>query len=509
MSMCDFIRVHRRALASAVVAAHIACGTDPNPSASNTLGPAGTSATTTGVLTAGTSSSAAAATSGSAGQRPPSAPSAGTSSLGSSGMNAAAAGVPAPTASGATSGGGSAAGTGGTSGSSGVSGAAAPTSGSGAPTAPAAEGGGCAGQSLLDVPDDVGVRGPWDVGVRTVQIGRLTTEVLYPAEPGSTAGKSEAKYDLRAWLPVEDRNKVPAANSPLVGPIGGHLYRDVPIDAAHGPYPVVIFIHGTASMRIASGTVNTHWASRGFVVLAADYPFLGLADKLNEACGRPYPTQDIPGDVNAQLDALKAASGDLAFLKGRVDLQRLGVSGHSQGGCVSAELTSIPNVQIAIPLSGSMPNSNASLKSLIYISGLSDQVIGYDAPLIGNTVCSPGASSSKGAYQDSVVMGPKRLVGITGGGHLVPTDLCQDNAQGRNAIEEAKADGVCGIDNAVFIGLPALFDCGTIQLKAGLDAVIYPSTAALEETLHCKDRKKAFDDMKTKVPQIGEFMHTP
>jgi dienelactone hydrolase len=373
-----------------------------------------------------------------------------------------------------------------------------------------ASGGDCAGDNLLAIPDDVGARGPWDVGVRTVQIGtRLTTEIFYPAEPGSTAGKPEAKYDLRQWLPMEDRAKVPADHSPLVGPFGGHLFRDVPIDAAHGLYPVIIFIHGTASMRIASSTLNTHWASRGFVVVAADYPSLGLADKLNEACSRPTPAQDIPADVNAQLDALNAGSDELSFLKGHIDMKRLGVSGHSQGGCVSAELTSLPGVQISIPLSGSMPNATASLKSLMYISGISDQVIGYDAPLIGNVVCSLGASSSKGAYTDSIVMGPKRLIGITGGGHLVPTDLCQDNAQGRNAIEEAQLDGVCGIDTAVIIGIPALFDCGTIELKAGLDAVIYPSTAALEETLHCMDRKNAFADMRTKLPQIGEFEHTP
>jgi dienelactone hydrolase len=365
------------------------------------------------------------------------------------------------------------------------------------------------GKNLLAIPDDVSVRGPWDIGVRTVQVGRLKTEVMYPAEPGSTTGKPEATYDLREWLPAEDRDKVPTANSPRVGPFGGLLYRDVPVDSAHGPYPLVIFIHGTASMRIASGTLNAHWASRGFVVLAADYPGLGLTDKLNETCGRDAGTQDLPGDVDAQIAALNSGSGDLAFLKGRVDMTRLAISGHSQGGCVSAELSGVKGVQVVMPLSGSMPSSTPTLKSLLYVSGMSDQVIGYDSALIGNVVCSVGASSSKAAYADSVVMGPKRVVGITGGGHLVPTDLCQNNAQGRNAIQEAQADGVCGIDTAVIIGLPALFDCGMIDLKKGLDAVIYPTTAALEETLHCMDRTKAWADMRMKLPQIGEFEHTP
>jgi hypothetical protein len=345
--------------------------------------------------------------------------------------------------------------------------------------------------------------------VRTVTIGRLKTEIFYPAEPGSSAGKPEATYDPRDWLPAEDRAKVPEENAPRIGPLGRHMYRDLPVDAGHGPYPVVIFIHGTASFRAASASLNAHWASRGFVVVAADYPFLGLADKLNEACDRPYPDQDIPGDVDLQIQALTGATGELAFLANHIDMKRLGVSGHSQGGCASAELSSLPNVQIVIPLSGSMPSATPSLKSALFVSGLDDMVIGYDAALIGNTVCPVGSSSSKGAYEDTAVQGTKRIVGIRGGGHLVPTDLCQVNKVGRNAIQEAAADGVCGIDTAVFIGLPALFDCGTISLEKGLEAVIYPTTAALEETLHCKDRSQQFTDLQKNLPQVGEFLHMP
>jgi dienelactone hydrolase len=337
--------------------------------------------------------------------------------------------------------------------------------------------------------------------------------VIYPAEPGSTDGLPETTYDVRDWLPPEERSKVPDQNSPAVGPIGGNLFRDVPIDSAHGPYPVVIFVHGTASFRIASGSVNAHWASRGFVVVAADYPGLFLMDQLNSAC--LYPTtgaQDIPGDINAQLAALTAASGDLAFLAGHIDMTRLGLSGHSQGGCITATLTTIPNVQIVLPMSGSTPGTaSPSLKSLMFISGMDDTVIGYSFPLIGNVVCPLGSTTTTGAYQASP--GPpgvaKRLVGITGGGHLVPTDLCQTNAVGRNAVQEAQADGVCGVNTAVIIGLPALFDCGTIDMAVGIAAVNYASTAALEETLHCKDRSAQFASLQAQLPQVGEFHQTP
>jgi hypothetical protein len=370
---------------------------------------------------------------------------------------------------------------------------------------------GCAAMTMLPVPDDPSVRGPWVVGVRTVKIGRLTAEILYPAEPGSEQGKTEATYDVRDWLPERERSKVPDANSPAVKPIGGKLFRDLPIDGAHGPYPVVLFVHGTASFRIASGSTMTQWASRGFVVVAADYPGMFLADMLAGTLECLLPTtgpQDVPGDIATQTQALATASGDLAFLADRIDMTRLGLSGHSQGACITATLSTNANVRIVIPMAGSAAvTPSPTLRGLMYIGGIDDKVIGFNAPLIGNVVCPLFSSSSTGAYQASP--GPpavtKRLVGVTGGGHLVMTDLCQKNALGRTAIEEAQADGVCGINSAVIIGLPALFDCGTVDMTTGIKAVDYASTAALEEALMCKDRSAQFASLKANVPSIGDF----
>jgi predicted dienelactone hydrolase len=371
------------------------------------------------------------------------------------------------------------------------------------------------GANLLPVPDDLHQRGPWDVGVRTLKAGRLTLELLYPAEAGSGAGKPEVTYNHSDWLPGPEQSKT-AKNIAAVGPLGGHLYRDVPIDASHGPYPVVIFIHGTASMRAASITTNTHWASRGFVVLVADYPGLGLTDQLNAACGYPESgSQDVEGDVRAQINALKDASAEYAFLKGHVDLTRLGLAGHSQGACMSATLSTLENVRVVIPISGSTQVSPApALKSILWIAGMDDTVIGYKDSLLGNIVC-PGnplpASSDSGAYEASP--GPpavtKRLTGIRGGGHLSVTDLCQKNSLGHTDLEQMHMDNICGVDSAVIIGLPALFDCGTIDWKKAVDAVDYVTTAALEETLQCRDRSAQFRDLQKNVPELGDYQHAP
>jgi predicted esterase len=361
------------------------------------------------------------------------------------------------------------------------------------------------------VPDDLHKRGPWDVGVKTLKAGRVTLELLYPAQPGSTVGAVEATYRHSDALPEPERKKS-AQNIAKVGPLGGHLYRDVPIDATHGPYPVVIFIHGTASMRAASITTNTHWASRGFVVLAADYPGLGLIDQLSSACGYEQTgAQDVEGDVKAQINALTMATGDFAFLAGHVDMTRLALGGHSQGACMSATLANLPNVQVVMPITGSTQVSpGADLKSIMWVAGMADSVIGYTDSLIGNVVCPANplpATSNMDAYNASpgLPMVKKRIAGIRGGGHLSVSDLCQKNSLGNTDLEQMRKDNVCGIDSAVIIGLPALFDCGTIDWTKGVDAVNYLTTAALEETLQCRDRSMQLAAVKENVPELGDY----
>ncbi len=388
---------------------------------------------------------------------------------------------------------------------------------------------GCGSTKLLEVPDDPSVRGPWEVGVKTVTIGRLTAEVFYPAQPGGTTGVAEVSYDLRQWLPKDQQAKVMDQYAAPLKAIGGHLFRDVPMDGSYGPYPVVISIHGTASIRVASLSTYVQWASRGFVVVSPDYPGLFLTDELcattecksgsatipaSKSCGT-VGTQDVPTDVKTQITALTTPTGDLAFLAGHVDMTRIGITGHSQGACIASGLTTDPNVEIVIPMAGA-ENAVASstLKSVIYIAGMADTVIGYSTIKIGNVVCAASGSqtdtSDTGAYNASpgapVV---KRLVGITGGGHLSVTDLCQNNSRGNNSIQEASADKVCGIGSAAIIGLPTLFDCGTATLADSVKAVDYASTAALEETLHCQDRSKQFTNLKTALPVVGDFQHSP
>ena len=331
---------------------------------------------------------------------------------------------------------------------------------------------------LYASPVDAAARGPWPVGVKSMRIGSLKVEVWYPALLGSERGKEPVTYDIRQWLPPVERKKIPDDAAPLQA---CGCYRDLPIDSAHGRYPVAVFIHGTAGFRTQSLAQMEHWASRGFVVVAADYPGLYLADMLNIKL-----VSDLPGDTQKILDALQAPAGDLAFLDGRIDMTRLGMSGHSAGGMAIKGFGSTAGVRVLIPIAAGGINPSPTPVSTLVMGGQNDRVVAYK-------------NQQKG-YADSAP--PKRLVGIGNTGHLFPSDLCWiTNKAGEDIVEIALKYEVQNASLAT-----GLFDCpeGRLSQEMTRSIVNYVTTAAFEEKLTCRT-VNPFEGILTRYPDIIEY----
>jgi dienelactone hydrolase len=355
---------------------------------------------------------------------------------------------------------------------------------------------GCGSTMLYESPADPGQFGPWPVGVKTVSVpitgGSLTAEIWYPAVRGSEAGQNQATFDLTHWL-WNDATKIPADQNRLAV---CNCYRDLPIDTAHGPYPGVVFVHGLASFRIASAGTMAHWASRGFVVIAADHWGSYLSDFIG-CPGKPTgPAQDLNRDVDALLSAMTNKTGDLAFLGSSIDMTRVGISGHSLGGQAAANSGNKPNVQVVMPiaqLGAQGVKSSTSTQQALFVCGMNDAVNNY-------------TTATKAGYNATTIK--KRLVGITAANHLDVTDLCvEKNNQGKPAIQVAQENGVC---NVVLLGIVAgLAQCGAMpDPTQGPKITNYVTMAALEETLHCKDRSAAFSSLQSGYPAVGEFLQT-
>jgi predicted dienelactone hydrolase len=127
----------------------------------------------------------------------------------------------------------------------------------------------------------------------------------------------------------------------------GDRDRDIPLriylPAGHDPAPVVLFSHGLGGSREGSSFLGRHWAARGYVVVFLQHagsdssiwqgkpPEEAMRDLKRAASFRNFKLRNE--DVVAVLDQLERWNRQPASrLERRLDLTRVGMSGHSFGG---------------------------------------------------------------------------------------------------------------------------------------------------------------------------------
>jgi predicted dienelactone hydrolase len=158
--------------------------------------------------------------------------------------------------------------------------------------------------------------------------------------------------------------------------------RDVPaklyLPEGAGAFPVVVFSHGAGGSREGYAYLGRHWAGHGYVSVHLQH------HGSDEATwrGRPDPLEAIgesardlrnalwrPRDVSFALDTLEALNREDARFKGKLDMQRVGVAGHSFGAYTTLAVAGQtfvlprgrtfsfrdPRVKAAIPMSAPAP----------------------------------------------------------------------------------------------------------------------------------------------------------
>lgn len=325
-----------------------------------------------------------------------------------------------------------------------------------------ARGPSCHGAALLAVPDDRGARGPWAVGARTIAGADTTIEVWYPAPPGADRGVAPARYDLRTAMPPAEAAKIPDADNAWL-PCA--CARDLPVDTAHGPYPVVVFLHGAASFRAQSAFLAAHWASRGFVVVAPDLPGVGLAAALTGDLGFPLTTP------NAVLDLVEHAPADgaadpLAFVRSQLGTE-VALAGHSLGSMLERTVSGRSSLRVRIAMAGA-PSGDGDA-SLLVLGGDRDHVTGNPGP--AREVVAELAK-------------PARVAVLHRAGHLAFSDLCPLGADRGGSLAIARAHGVA---IPPMLASLATDGCGKDDASYAETAPVIQALTAgvLEETLRC------------------------
>jgi len=165
--------------------------------------------------------------------------------------------------------------------------------------------------------------------------------------------------------------------------------RDLPLllylPAGAGPAPVVLFSHGLGGSRTGSAFLGQHWAGRGYVAVFLqhpgsddgvwkDAPRLQRMSAMRRAASADnflLRVQDVP----AVLDQLAVWNTNRSSpLAGRLDLAKVGMSGHSFGAvtteAVSGERLPLggqkytdPRIRAAIAFSPSTPQGGNAAKA--------------------------------------------------------------------------------------------------------------------------------------------------
>ncbi|MDP8222559.1 MAG: alpha/beta fold hydrolase [Candidatus Lernaella stagnicola] len=251
---------------------------------------------------------------------------------------------------------------------------------------------------------DPGEYGPYAVGVTTrvfeydtfaedeksIRHRPLLTEMWYPILPADDIGPHDTPIDLFGkWgglvefifnllLPDDEMANMSIPFAPS---------RDVPI-APGGPFPVVLYSHGNASIRFAAHTTCEHLASRGFIVIAPDHPGNAFAAALPDRLIIYNPLQS-PADFLLRqedmihlLDVAEELNADdpLDFFTDKIDVTRAALVGHSFGGNTVLEVfRRDPRFSACVAQAGpDIPIINDNMEGLLTFVSLEDHTLsGY------------------------------------------------------------------------------------------------------------------------------------
>ncbi len=215
--------------------------------------------------------------------------------------------------------------------------------------------------------------------------------------------------------------------------------RDVPAKiyfpkSATNACPVIVFSHGVGGSREGYEYLGRHWASHGYVSVhlqhhgSDDAVWRGVANpmqSMRSATMDPLNAVNRAIDVSFALDELTAMNKTNAVFRGKLDLDRIGVAGHSFGAwttlAVAGQSVGLTGksyadqrVKAAIAMSAPVPKIPATRNyskitiPLLHMTGTAD-----NSP-IGDT-----AAKDRRIPFDEITNTPQFLVTFTGGDHML------------------------------------------------------------------------------------------
>ncbi len=221
--------------------------------------------------------------------------------------------------------------------------------------------------------------GPYAVGVQTITVTDternrpLTVDVWFPLAPDATGDPH------RYTFITGDYYESPRA-----------ITADAAAISPDGPFPLVVYTHGSGGLRYIHSDYTETLASHGYLVVAADHTgnttvdqFLGTEDD------RATIAYNRPRDVQVLIDEmLNPESLETVGFVASVDPEEIAVTGHSLGGYATyavasgmqneaGTLTPDPRIDALIPLAPALGDGNPETSLL-----LDERLAAVDVPTL-------------------------------------------------------------------------------------------------------------------------------
>jgi predicted dienelactone hydrolase len=214
--------------------------------------------------------------------------------------------------------------------------------------------------------------------------------------------------------------------------------RDIPAKIyypheASNPCPVIVFSHGLGGSREGYAFLGRHWASHGYISVHVQHH--GSDDEVWRGNTRPMQSMrgaamdpanivNRPIDISFAIDELKALNAKDP-LRGKLDLERVGVAGHSFGAFTSLAIAgqrlgpkskswADERVSAVVALSAPVPKREEGRDYSKITIPIFHMTGTADSSPIGDT-----AASERRIPFDSISNATEYLVTFEGGDHMV------------------------------------------------------------------------------------------
>ncbi len=287
--------------------------------------------------------------------------------------------------------------------------------------------------------------GDFPVGVTTLQLAKgPKVEIWYPAAAGTSGTET---YDMRDFVGEGIRAILTGdAPSTYSYPAG----RDALL--ADGSFPVVLFSHGVAGMRLQSSFLTSNLASWGMIVVSVDHPSRALENFLTgTATGDGGDSVD---DMLRGLELITTLGADATSrFNGHVDAEKVAAVGHSAGGGTVLAAAADRRIDGYVSLASGVFRGGPAVEGATTTTTV--PLPGKPSFFIGGSVDALASFATLTQPAFEAAPSPSLLWEIEGAGHNAFDDFCTFG-NGTGIIGVAEASGL----GALLDSIPQLRSLG-------------------------------------------------